>query len=284
MGKLRRLPALVVEGGAFQLVTFDLPRRASDDGLRAWLRGPAGAAAGFWRGVPTGRALLILVPIQDSDRGGIFGSVLHEGTPSAVLYFGGGSTDPEMRGGWVAFHELFHTGQPKMRGRTAWFIEGTATYYQDVLRARAGEATPAEMWADLGQSLLDHCSPQEGMSLGEESRELRRTHNYPHVYWMGACCAFRIDVRMRELSKGKWSLDDSLRALAAQGRGGELSEAEVLAALDEKSDGLATELIKMTKDPRTVADELMRLGIEMKGDHAILHDDAPLASVRKAIF
>ena len=58
----------------------------------------------------------------------------------------------------------------------------------------------------------------------------------------------------------------------------------MLAALDAPSGGLATELVKMTKDPRSIAEELMRLGVEMKGEQAVLHDDAPSAALRRSIF
>ncbi len=284
LGKLARLEDIKVEGGVFQLALFDLPRRSSLPGVRNWLLDPARAVGKFWRGLPGGRALLILQPVPDNGRGGIFGSVLHSGVSSAVLYFGADATDADLPGGWVAFHELFHAGQPSLATRSAWFIEGTATYYQDVLRARSGSRTSAEMWSDLGQSLVDHCAPEGGMSLEEESRELRRTHNYPHVYWMGACTAFRLDVRMRELSAGKRSLDDALVRLAALGKDRDLEVSEVLAELDKATAGLASELVHMTKDPRPIKDELLRLGVEMKGDTAVLHDDAPQAALRRAIF
>ena len=50
---------------------------------------------------------------------------------------------------WTASHELSHLLLPYISRREAWLGEGFASYYQNVLRARAGMLSQREAWQKL---------------------------------------------------------------------------------------------------------------------------------------
>ena len=45
-------------------------------------------------------------------------------------------------------HEFLHLGSPLMRDEGPWLNEGIATFYEPVLRARAGWKTEDEVWRE----------------------------------------------------------------------------------------------------------------------------------------
>ncbi len=247
IGKLRALGEVAApSGGSLLLFAFGAVPAAGDAGLRDWLGPPFEASAKFWHGLPQ-KILCILVPVDEGDEGGVFGSVLREERPSLVLWYGARTPAKKFAGGWVAFHELFHLGQPPLAHRVPWFTEGSATYYQTILRSRSGALPAAEMWSDLADMAREHCDFDE--PLADASRALRKTHHFREVYWGGACACLRIDLSIRARSAGRRSLDDELRALVAAGKEGDLTEEALLAHLDAATGGLASKAVQRKPEP-----------------------------------
>ncbi|HLL54238.1 MAG TPA: hypothetical protein VK447_11860 [Myxococcaceae bacterium] len=281
LGRLRFLSEVKVKGGTGTLSVLDRPRKVSDEQLRAWIQRALGWVADFYGGLPGGRVHIVLVPV-DSDRPGVFGTVLRRGPPSVVLYFGGRAKETAFRDDWVAPHELFHLGNPSIEGRIPWFIEGFTTYYQDVLLGRAGAVSPTATFGDLHDGLRRFCQP-DGMSLGEESEALRRTYRYTRVYWGGACLAFRLDVAIRQQGR-RDGLDGVLRDLRRRGQGKPLSEEEIIQALDRAAGAPLTREHLHSRTPIPLEGLYRDLGIEPTGPESVrLRDDAPLSSIRKSI-
>jgi predicted metalloprotease with PDZ domain len=214
-----------------------------------------------------------------SDDPGVFGSVLRRKEPSVMLIYGtkaknGFETD------WVATHELFHLGNPPTQGRYPWFVEGFTTYYTELLRARSKALPENVVWGTLASSLRDYCQP-EGTTLLERSKDLARNHDWMRIYWAGACLALRVDVAIRVQSKGTRSLDDVLRELR---KGDPLDEEDLIAAFDTATGSeLASKHVTERKQ-LPIEDLLTQLGVgPVKGDVAVLKDDAPLSKVRQAM-
>lgn len=289
LGPLRSLGALALPGGTalVTLLTGAGPVKADDAALRGWLQRTLATVARFYGELPGGRAHVILAPAAGSDEPGLFGSVLRRGWPSVMLLFGAQAEGASLWGHWLAVHELFHMGNPPTARKIPWFIEGFTTYYQDVLRARDGSRGEAEMWGDLYDGFRRHCDPQEGRSLRDESRELRRLHHYTRLYWGGACLAFRVDVAIREHSQGRRSLDTVMLDLRRRGQKEPLEEAEIIAAL-ERELGPRAGMVRAHLDTRApiVLEPLYQdLGIEPTGPETVrLRDDARLAALRRQIF
>jgi hypothetical protein len=302
--KLRDLGPLSLPGGSAQarLFLIDLPHRGSDAALRSWMQAALSAVAGFYRELMPSPVVVTLVPLGNSRSAGLYGTVLRPLRPSAQIFFGGGAETFELSSDWLATHELFHVGNPFLSRRLPWLIEGFTTYYEEILRARAGALPAAAAWGELYSGFSRHCQPEAGRSLGEDSASMRQTHNYQRVYWGGACLAFLVDIAIRSQasrrglspSAAPQSLDDVLRELRRRSLRQPLGEAEILAALDAAAgDKLASRTLQQTqKIP--VQEVLRRLGVGLAPGSrpdlgatrypVVFDDSAPLAAVRRALF
>jgi predicted metalloprotease with PDZ domain len=177
-----------------------------------------------------------------SDHIGHFGLEHHQSSDNrlGLDYF----TDADHYRAWAGLlpHEVVHSWNGKfrrpiglatsdyhqpMQGDLLWVYEGLTTYYGDVLTARAGLWTaddyrqsiagdaaemsqrPGRRWrplqdtADAAQLLY--------YSSGDWANQLRGTDFYPE----GALLWLEADMRIREASRGKRSLDDFMRRFYA---------------------------------------------------------------------
>ncbi len=281
LGALRTLAPITTPQGTAQLTVLDAPKRASDATLRDWLARQLSTLSAYYRAWPStwpGPLHVVLAGVP-ADEAGVFGTVLRRQAPSVLLLFGAQATQG-FDDDWVALHELFHLGNPPIDGRFAWFIEGFTTYVSELLRGRAGARDEARVWGDLAQGLRTYCQPEDGVSLGQASRELRRVQNWQRVYWGGACLALRVDVAIRQRSKGKQSLDDVLRALRSSKV--KLTEAQVVEALDAAVGGPLARTHLASRTPLPLDELLRALGVGAVVDgRAVLDDSARLARLRR---
>ncbi len=136
------------------------------------------------------------------------------GGPAAHFYIDQYRPLDEFRSDWTATHELSHMLLPFVARRDAWLSEGFASYYQNVLRARAGMITPEQAWEKLYAGFARGRDGTRGDPLAEVSREMYRRGAFMRVYWSGAAIALLADVELRRQSGGRASLDVALRRLA----------------------------------------------------------------------
>ena len=282
-----------------RLYLIDLPHRASDAALRTWMTSALSAVSSFYRELMPSPVTVTLIPLGNSRTAGLYGSVLRPLRPSAQIFFGGAAESFSLGDDWLATHELFHVGNPFLSSRLPWLIEGFTTYYEEVLRARAGHCRrppPGARWW-----LLPPLSARDGHSLADDSARMRQSHNYQRVYWGGACLAFMVDVAIRSRSSGHAvkpggvaNLDDLMRELRRRSLRQPLDEAEILAALDAAAgDRLASRLLRQT-GRIAVREQLLRLGVRPSDDarldrdasrYPVTFDDrAPLSAIRRALF
>ena len=134
---------------------------------------------------------------------------------------------------WTAIHEFSHLLLPFISRPDAWLSEGMATYYQEVLRARAGLMTEADALERLarGAARLQQCT----LSLQTKSQQMATTHDYPVVYWGGATYALLADVELRRRSRGRVTLDAVLRKLHTKHgfQAPQISAKELLKIMDD---------------------------------------------------
>jgi predicted metalloprotease with PDZ domain len=114
---------------------------------------------------------------------------------------------------WSAVHELSHLLLPYVRPEDAWLPEGMASYYQDVLRARAGMIPAAEAWRHMHASFHRGMRSMPGLTLADATERMYRDGAFMRVYWSGAAIMLLADQRLRSRSGGTQSLDLALARL-----------------------------------------------------------------------
>ena len=196
---------------------FDVTREGFSEGssprVDRWL-GEAWSAARSL--VPAASPPRVQVLLRATERGGDavrFGLVSRGGGPSVMFFIARDATENELARDWQATHELVHVVHPVFIDADAWLREGLATWYQEVLRARRGAITPETAWTTLCDGLTRAALEGSGATLAEESASMTRTRRYHRVYWWGVAVVLALDVRIRERSHGRASLDTALRSL-----------------------------------------------------------------------
>jgi hypothetical protein len=252
-----------------------------------WLELAARAAALPFGHFPRAQAQVVVIPSRPSGEPVRFGTMNRGGGASAALVLPVNAELEPLLHDWVAVHEFSHLLHPFVDHDDAWFSEGIATYYQEVLRVRAGMEPAQAAWrrlydgAQLGQS-AEH-------SLAEESAGMFAKFSFKRVYWAGAAFALMADVELRRHSHGKLSLDDVLRELAARGtQAAPLRAREVVARMDEIAGApivsrLMTRWVDGKKLP-DLAELYAELGLLPEGDGVQMTASAKDAWIRTAIM
>lgn len=139
----------------------------------------------------------------------------------------------------LAAHELFHAWngkriRPEPLGpfdytrenytRNLWVVEGFTTYYTEVVLRRAGVLSPQRFLERLGDAISSYLATPgrlrqtlEESSFDTWTRFYRPDENSPNAlisyYQKGMLVAMLLDLRIRETTDNRRSLDDVLRLL-----------------------------------------------------------------------
>jgi predicted metalloprotease with PDZ domain len=185
---------------------------------------------------------------------------------------------------WVAVHELFHLSTPSFVGEAHWLEEGLATYYEPILRERAGWMTEADLWRHFAEAM------PRGLRKEGDPPALDDRDDIDSTYWGGALFALVADVRIRKQTGGAHSLDDVLRAALTQL--GDATHAAALADFVRVGDAatgthVLADLVKhdaVAGEPIDLEGIWRELGVvEGPGGGVTLTDEAPLAAARKGM-
>ena len=256
------------------------------DAVRAWLGEGARASSLLFGGFPLPHALVVGVP---GERGrSSFGMALRGGGPAVVILLDRQIDEQHLASDWTCTHEFLHLGVPRLPPEDAWLFEGLATYYTEVVRARAGIITAAQAYQHLLDGFERGRKNAWLRSLRRASAQMRENRDFYRVYWSGAALAFLTDVNARRA--GGPTLDAALRSFAACCASAEQdwTAERVLAQLDAS---LGTPrfapLAHAWLDRAAFPDEhaaLAALGVSRgAGDEAIFQR-APDAAIRDAIM
>jgi predicted metalloprotease with PDZ domain len=279
-GTMRR-QRVELTGAALDLALLGPPLTMGDEATIRWIRDGASCVARLFGRFPVDAAVFV-IPVGGAD-GLLFGRVMSLSGASVALLFGMETRAEEVHQDWVVVHELFHLGTPSFVGEGHWLEEGLATYYEPILRERAGWISEADLWRHFRREM------PRGLRKSGEAAGLEERDDIDSTYWGGALFALLADVRIRQATGGAHSLDDVIRAaLVREGDathsasvadfvrvGDETTGKNVLA---EVYQGFAVSGVPIDLDA------LWRsLGVMADGDQAVLRDNAPLASVRRGI-
>ncbi|MBI4953459.1 MAG: hypothetical protein HY908_15625 [Myxococcales bacterium] len=264
-----------------ELVTLEGPLASGAEERHAWVERVARAVAAFYRGFPVARMVVVVVPLPGHD-GVAFGKVVPASGPTVLLTVGSSADAAALERDWILAHELFHLGVPSFAGRGKWLDEGLATYFEPLVRVRAGLLDPALAWRDFYYGMAAAAA-----ALG--AGRLDAAQDYRDVYWGGALIALLTDLAARGRAGGGDGLEVGLRAVLAQG--GDASTVWSLEDVVRAVDGAlgAPLLAGHTRSyaeqgaPVDVDALFAALGVRVDGEQVSFDDDAPRAALRRAL-
>ena len=266
-------------GGA--AITIRLPKSASDAFRKlvdAWVRDAADAVIAVYGRYPV-KQVTIDVRMASGDRVG--GGRTWNGRLIRIRV-GSEVTRAILRSDWVLTHEMFHLGFPDTPNGLDWMGEGLSTYMEPLARARAGNLSDEAVWASMIDGL-----PKGLPAAGDQG--LDHTPTWGRTYWGGALFWLLADIEIRRKTGNHKSLDDALRAIAAEG--GDGSQTWSSERIFRRGDAAIGQPIleklheRMGDRPEsTDLDALwQQLGIIQRRGTVVFNDDAPLAGIRRAL-
>jgi predicted metalloprotease with PDZ domain len=188
---------------------------------------------------------------------------------------------------WTAVHEFSHLYLPYVGKSDIWISEGFASYYQNLLMARAGTLSEHKMWQKLSEG-FDRGSRDKNrhLTLGELSPQMRQRRAFMRVYWSGALYFLEMDIALHQTGT---SLDAVVTEFIACCRTQHKtwSGNKLVKSFDEiagnslfSSTYAAYESEKIFRD---YAGVLSQLGVELHGKQVVFSKDSNMAKLRRQI-
>ncbi|MFN0038123.1 MAG: hypothetical protein ACKVP2_01240 [Burkholderiales bacterium] len=183
------------------------------EALHGWIADAAQMVANLYGRFPLPQAQVVIAPGARGNAPTPEAYVVRGGGPAMHFFVNQRRPIREFYEDWTAVHELSHLLLPYVDPDDAWLSEGIATYYQNVLRARAGRMSADEGWRRLHAGFERGRQSVHGMTLAQATERMYRGGTFMRVYWQGAAMMLIADVRLRQVSAGKQSMDTALDAL-----------------------------------------------------------------------
>jgi hypothetical protein len=256
-----------------------------------WLRRAASAVITLYGRFPVASVQVLVIPGARGNEPVPWAYVLRGGGPSVHFFINQDRPKEEFDADWTAVHELSHLLLPYIMSADAWLSEGTASYYEHVLRARAGSIDPRQAWQRIHDGFKRGLQSTRGLTLADATERMYRSGTFMRVYWEGAAIMLLADQRLRARTGGRQSLASALDELQQcclspeVGWGGrdlfrkldELTGTTVFAELYESH-------VRSPSLP-DVAEAYRLLGLQVTADgEVVLLDDGPERAYRDAIM
>ena len=158
---------------------------------------------------------LVFVPVGAQRDPVPFGQSYRGGGDAVLLYVDPTRTLDEYHGNWTLAHELVHLVHPYLGDEGRWISEGIATYFQNVVRARAGRITARRAWTELDAGFGRGERNTSMRTLRETSRVMGKERLYMRGYWSGTALALAADLAWRTREVDPTSLEAVLDRFAA---------------------------------------------------------------------
>jgi hypothetical protein len=182
--------------------------------LTSWIDSVAAATRLVYGELPQ-PSVVVEVVAHGSARETVPWARVIRGDPSRLrLYVNPSASLEQLRQDWTAYHEFAHLFIPFPGNRDIWFTEGLASYYQNVIQARAGVLTAEQAWSKLLAGFRRGAADDRmaHLTLAELSPRMWSTRSYMRVYWSGAYYWLHVDLALRRRG---YSLDQALAGLRA---------------------------------------------------------------------
>lgn len=185
----------------------------SAEEMQDWITDAAQIVSGLYGRFPVAQVQVLVVPDTRGAEPTPWAHVVRGGAPAVHFFINQRRPIHEFYDDWTAVHEFSHLLLPLVNRDDAWLYEGVATYYQNVLRARAGRISARDAWAMMHAGFQRGRDDATGMTLAQATESMYRSGAYMRVYWEGTAIMLMADVRLRQMTAGKQSLDTALAAL-----------------------------------------------------------------------
>ena len=184
------LEQLTLPGGTLNLAIAAKTPQARDLYIN-WTRRVAETVVHEFGRLPVSSTQVVVMPTWFGSDPVPGGEVRRGNGSGLVLIPNTDATSSELMHDWTLYHEFTHLFHPYLGSEGRWVAEGIASYYQNVLRARAGVISAETAW----QRLVAGFDRGKRKSRGGETVAdggLMRT------YWTGAVMALELDMRLRQ--------------------------------------------------------------------------------------
>ncbi|MEO0423380.1 MAG: hypothetical protein AAF184_13655 [Pseudomonadota bacterium] len=256
--------------------------------MTQWLQEAAGAVTELYGRFPVPDVQVLVIPYGRGNEAVPWAQIVRGGGSAALFFVDPSRPLREFRQDWTATHEFSHLLLPFLNRDDAWLSEGLASYYQEVLRARAGLLDERRAWERIEAGFDRGRAQGKLSSLAYLSSEMGRERAHRHVYWSGAAFWLEMDVLLRRQGQ---SLDEVLLALgdcclpATQMWTGQ----QLLGQLDRLSGSTlftrTGERYARQRGFPPMQTLFTELGVRVFGSDSVqLDDGAPDARVRQAIM
>ena len=170
--------------------------------LVEWLREAAINVTRVYGQFPNPSPQIIVVPVTGFGSSAVpFGRVIRDGGEAVQFFVDPSRPLEDYLGDWTATHEFSHLMLPYVGNREKWISEGFASYYQNVLMARAGQYSETKAWQKLHDGFERARRERPASPSGASFRGSRMM-----IYWSGAAVALLADIALRQRQE-KASLD-----------------------------------------------------------------------------
>lgn len=180
--------------------------------IKTWLNANLNALNQTFGQLPLKDLQVLVMPVGSSREVVPWGQVLRGAGNTVLLYIDQTRPLSEFMRDWVFIHELGHLLHPRLSGNGNWLSEGLASYYQNVLRARAKMFSRMQAWLELDAGFDRGIKGNPAnKTLVQAADTMSRDRLYMRVYWSGAAISLLADSRLRIRTNNKMSLDKVIK-------------------------------------------------------------------------
>jgi hypothetical protein len=292
IGRFSEAP-LALAGGTLRVSIVDGADADAKRRLDAWLARVSGAAVSAYGKLPLADVQVLVVPVGASHDPVEFGQSTRGQGHGLTLFVDASQPASAFDRDWVAVHEMSHLFHPYLGDRGSWLAEGLATYYQNVLRARAGLLTPNEAWEqiDAGFARGRGATRANDDTLERASAGVDGHSNFMRIYWSGTAYWLEADLELRRASGNTLSVDEALKRFDAcclpdyRGWQPEAFVAKLDALVGSDVFRRKFDAYRARRDFPDLKPAYRALGLVRKGASELtFDDDAPDARTRRAIM
>jgi len=279
-----------VAGAQLRVAVLDGSPPVNESEIIEWVADAAGMVGNLYKRFPYRTAQVLVIPNGRGREPTPWAFVVRGGSPAVHFVINQRRPIQEFYDDWTAAHEFSHLFLPFVDSGDAWVSEGLASYYQNVLRARAGHLSPQEAWRKLDAGFDRGRRQTNGMTLAEATERMRHSRMFMRVYWSGTAIMLMADLELRKRSGGAQSLDTALAMLGdcCLQTDREWTAVELFSKLDELTGDdvfmrLLNEYVNSAEFP-DLSQAYRELGLVSAGGKVFMVSDAPFAHLRDAIM